>query len=41
VGSVVTLPIEITLRGFGPDFLEQFGPEWTIAPKPAPPAPAA
>jgi len=41
VGSVVMLPIEVTLRGFGPDFLEQFGPEWTIAPKPAPPAPAA
>jgi hypothetical protein len=48
VGSVVLLPIEVTLRGLGPDFLAQLGPEWSIfapaagAPAaPAPPAPPA
>jgi len=30
VGSVVLLPIEVTLRGLGPDFLAQLGPEWSI-----------
>ena len=30
VGSVVLLPIEVTLRGLGPDFLSQFGSEWSI-----------
>jgi hypothetical protein len=46
IGSVILLPIETTLRGLGPDFLQQFGPEWTIgsatpAVAPTPPAPSA
>jgi len=30
VGSVILLPLEVTLRGLGPDFLAQYGPEWSI-----------
>ncbi len=30
VGSVVLLPVEVTFRGLGPDFLAQFGAEWSI-----------
>lgn len=37
VGSVILLPLEVTLRGFGPDFLAQFGSEWALTPQPAPP----
>jgi hypothetical protein len=42
VSSVVLLPIEVTLRGMGPDFLAQYGPEWSIYAKleMPPPAPA-
>lgn len=32
VSSVILLPLEVTLRGLGPDFLAQLGPEWAIAP---------
>jgi hypothetical protein len=32
VGSVALLPIHVTLRGFGPEFLAQFGPEWDVRP---------
>jgi hypothetical protein len=45
VGSVVKLPVSVTLRALGPEFIAQFGPEWAIfAPEPAeddevPPAP--
>ena len=35
VGSVVTLPIGVTKRALGPEFLAQFGPEWTIFPPPS------
>lgn len=41
VGSVILLPAEVFLRGLGPDFLAQFGPEWSVfpaAPASAPPA---
>ena len=44
VSSVVLLPVEVVFRGLGPDFLAQFGPQWSItaAPAPAPtPAPGA
>jgi hypothetical protein len=49
VGSVVLLPVHVTARGLGPEFLAQFGEEWTafppvepedepmIAPPPSPP----
>ncbi|MBN2008603.1 hypothetical protein JW960_04565 [candidate division KSB1 bacterium] len=35
ISSVVLLPISYTLRAFGVEFLEQFGPEYEIFPKPA------
>jgi hypothetical protein len=44
VGSVTLLPVEVTFRGLGPDFLAQFGTEWSVFAKPQPapaPAPAA
>lgn len=41
VGSVVSLPVSFTLRGFGPEFLAQFGPQWSVfEPPPAAEAPA-
>jgi len=40
VGSVLLLPIEVTLRSLGPEFLAQFGPEYSVfAALPATPAP--
>lgn len=33
IGSVITLPISYTLRAFSLEFLEQFGPEFTLFPK--------
>lgn len=30
VGDVLLLPVEVTFRGFGIDFLAQFGPEWDL-----------
>lgn len=36
VGTVVLLPLWYTYRGFGPEFLAQFGPEWSVFPT-APP----
>lgn len=30
VGTLVTLPIHVTGRGLGPEFLRQFGPEWDV-----------
>jgi hypothetical protein len=32
IGSVVLLPVHITARGLGPEFLAQFGEEWTVFP---------
>jgi hypothetical protein len=46
VSSLVTLPVLVTFRGLGPEFLAQFEPELSVfgaetaAPAPAPP-PAA
>jgi hypothetical protein len=34
IGSVVTLPISYTFRAFSLEFLEQFGPDYTIFPRP-------
>jgi hypothetical protein len=47
LGTVVTLPVWITLRAFSVEFLEQFGPEYRLFPEPvgggpvgpAPPSP--
>jgi len=41
VGSVLILPISVTYRAYGPEFLAQFGPEWSLFPAapPAEPAP--
>lgn len=36
INAVVFLPVTYTLRGFGPEFLAQYGPEWSIFPAPAP-----
>jgi hypothetical protein len=36
VGSVVMLPVEVFLRGLGPDFLAQFGPEYSVFTAPTP-----
>lgn len=36
VGAVILLPLEVWLRGLGPDFLRQLGPEWSITPADAP-----
>jgi hypothetical protein len=43
IGSVVLLPIHVTWRALGPEFLSQFGPEWTVfqPPAAAPQAPTA
>jgi hypothetical protein len=30
VASVLLLPLEVTARAFGPEFLSQFGPEWDL-----------
>jgi hypothetical protein len=39
VGQVVLLPVHVTLRAFGPEFLAQFGPEFDVfGAAPAPPA---
>jgi hypothetical protein len=29
-GSVILLPVEIVMRGYGPEFLAQFGPEYSV-----------
>jgi hypothetical protein len=34
IGTVVTLPIPYTFRAFSLEFLEQFGPDYTIFPHP-------
>jgi hypothetical protein len=40
IGSVITLPVEVTMRALGPEFLAQFGAEWSVlAAPPAKPAP--
>jgi hypothetical protein len=42
VGSVLLLPFEVIFRGYGPDFLAQFGPDYSVFETPAaPPAPRA
>lgn len=38
VNSVLLLPLHLTLRGLGPDFLAQCGPEWKLVGPDAPPA---
>lgn len=35
IGAVVWLPVSYTSRGFGPEFLKQFGPAYSIWPPPA------
>ena len=30
IGTVLTLPLEVTARAYGPWFLAQFGPEWDL-----------
>jgi len=32
VGSVVLLPVHVTGRALGPEFLAQYGPEWNVVP---------
>jgi hypothetical protein len=32
VGTVALMPLWTTYRGYGPEFLAQFGPEWTVFP---------
>jgi hypothetical protein len=34
IGTVITLPIPYTFRAFSLEFLEQFGPDYTIFPQP-------
>jgi hypothetical protein len=34
IGSVVMLPVAYTFRAFSVDFLQQFGPDFTIFPSP-------
>jgi hypothetical protein len=34
INSVILLPVSYTMRAFGVEFLEQFGPEYQIFPKP-------
>jgi hypothetical protein len=41
ISSVVTLPIAYMLRAFSVEFLEQFGPEYHIFPRPEPNPPEA
>lgn len=41
IGSVVLLPISYTLRAFSVEFLEQFGPEFHVFPRPEANPPAA
>ena len=39
VGSVFLLPVSVTYRGFGPEFLAQYGPDFSIFPaRPSDPA---
>jgi hypothetical protein len=42
VGTVLLLPVSVTYRAYGPEFLAQFGPEWSVFPLPPAlePAPA-
>jgi hypothetical protein len=40
VGSVLILPISVTYRCYGPMFLAQFGPDWSVIPAPPSPEPA-
>ena len=40
VGSVILLPIEVLFRGYGPEFLAQFGAEYSVFGPAAPAAPA-
>ncbi len=32
VGAVIMLPVEVLFRALGPEFLAQFGPEWSVFP---------
>ncbi len=32
IGSVVLLPVHVTARALGPEYLAQFGPEWNVFP---------
>jgi hypothetical protein len=41
VGSVFLLPVEIVMRGYGPEFLAQFGPEYSVFAPVSPPPPEA
>jgi|KBSSwiStaDraftv2_1062776.scaffolds.fasta_scaffold08068_7 hypothetical protein len=33
IGAVVWLPVSYSLRAFGPEFLAQFGPQWSVWPQ--------
>ncbi len=37
LGTVALLPVLYADRAWGPEFLAQFGPEWTLWPEPSPP----
>ncbi len=39
LGAVVMLPVHVTGRALGPEFLAQFGPEWDVFPPRAPESP--
>src|SRR5262249_18422489 len=41
VGSVLLLPVTLTLRALSLEFLAQFGPEWSVFPQAPPVVPAA
>jgi hypothetical protein len=41
IGAVVLLPVSYTLRAFSVEFLEQFGPEFQVFPRPETNSPAA
>jgi hypothetical protein len=41
VGAVLLLPVTVTLRALGPEFLGQFGSDFAVLAEPAPPAVAS
>jgi len=41
IGSVLLLPVHVTARGLGPEFLAQFGPDLAVFPDAAAPPPGA
>ncbi|MBZ5637750.1 MAG: hypothetical protein LAO51_03220 [Acidobacteriia bacterium] len=41
VGSVLVLPVSVTYRAYGPEFLAQFGADWSVFPPPPSPEPVS